>query len=168
MLSDVTMAGVAFSRDPNGHGPYFVINYDDVSGRTDMVTAGAGNHLKTFYCLKSRTDVCPDSLVPVLAVMTELDRLLACDGLDIEFAIDGQGRVYLLQVRRLSSDRPEIESENDDLVDAALVDISRKVELLCRPIPFLHGQRTLFGVMPDWNPAEIIGLRPGPLSLAVS
>jgi glutamine kinase len=167
MLSDVTMAGVAFSRDPNGHGPYFVINYDDVSGRTDTVTAGAGNHLKTFYCLKSRTDACPDVLAPVLAVMTELDRLLACDGLDIEFAIDGQRRVYLLQVRPLSGDRPEIESENDDLIHTALLDISRKVELLSRPIPFLHGQRTLFGVMPDWNPAEIIGLRPGSLSLSL-
>ena len=167
MLSDVTMAGVAFSRDPNGHGPYFVVNYDDVSGRTDTVTAGAGNHLKTFYCLKSRTDACPDFLAPVLAVMTELDRLLACDGLDIEFAIDGQRRVYLLQVRPLSGDRPEIESENDDLVHTALLDISCKVELLCRPIPFLHGQRTLFGVMPDWNPAEIIGLRPGSLSLSL-
>jgi glutamine kinase len=167
MLSGVAMAGVAFSRNPNGHGPYFVINYDDVSGRTDMVTAGAGNHLKTFYCLKSRPDMCPDFLAPVLAVMTELDRLMACDGLDIEFAVDGESRVHLLQARPLTGDRPDIESENDDLVDTALVDISRKVELLCRPLPFLHGQRTLFGVMPDWNPAEIIGLRPGPLSLSL-
>ena len=35
MLSNVSMAGVAFTRDPNGGGPYFVINYDDRSGRTD-------------------------------------------------------------------------------------------------------------------------------------
>jgi adenylylsulfate kinase-like enzyme len=167
MLTGVAMAGVAFSRNPNGHGPYFVINYDDVSGRTDMVTAGAGNHLKTFCCLKSRIDACPDFLAPVLAMMAELEGLLACDGLDIEFAIDGEKRLYLLQVRSLTGDRLENESENDDLVDAALADVSRKVELLSRPLPFLHGQRTIFGVMPDWNPAEIIGLRPGPLSLSL-
>ncbi len=27
--------------------------------------------------------------------------------------------------------------------------------------------RSIFGVMPDWNPAEIIGLRPWPLSLSL-
>ena len=32
--------------------------------------------------------------------------------------------------------------------------------------PFLLGDRTLYGVMPDWNPAEIIGLRPYPLALS--
>ena len=29
------------------------------------------------------------------------------------------------------------------------------------------GRRTVYGVMPDWNPAEIIGIRPKPLSLSL-
>src|SRR5690606_26037594 len=33
--------------------------------------------------------------------------------------------------------------------------------------PFLMGQRTVYGVMPDWNPAEIIGIRPKPLALSL-
>ncbi len=41
------------------------------------------------------------------------------------------------------------------------------MELLSRPHPYLHGSRAIFGVMPDWNPAEIIGVRPGPLSLSL-
>ena len=32
-----------------------------------------------------------------------------------------------------------------------------------KPHPFLMGMRTVFGVMPDWNPAEIVGVRPKPL-----
>jgi phosphohistidine swiveling domain-containing protein len=52
-------------------------------------------------------------------------------------------------------------------VEHALADVARKVELLSRPHPFLHGSRSIFGVMPDWNPAEIIGLRPWPLSLSL-
>ena len=55
----------------------------------------------------------------------------------------------------------------DAEIDAALADVARKVELLSRPHPFLHGSRSIFGVMPDWNPAEIIGLRPWPLSLSL-
>ena len=49
----------------------------------------------------------------------------------------------------------------------ALADVARKVELLSRPHPYLHGNRAIFGVMPDWNPAEMIGLRPWPLSLSL-
>lgn len=165
MLERVLIAGVAFSRQPSGGGPYYVVNYDDRSGRTDVVTAGTGDALKTFLCVKSRTDACPAALVPVIALMGELERLLACDALDVEFAVDGAGELQLLQVRRLAVERHDRAA--DARVDAALADVARKVELLSRPHPFLHGSRSIFGVMPDWNPAEIIGLRPWPLSLSL-
>ncbi len=164
MLDRVAMAGVVFSRNPNG-GPYFVINYDDRSGLTDRVTAGAGDNLETFLCLKSRPDACPPSLAPVLALVSELETHLECDAIDVEFAIGEDGQLYLLQVRPLTVDRQG--RAEDAKVDTALADIARKVELLSRPHPYLHGSRAIFGVMPDWNPAEIIGVRPNPLSLSL-
>jgi glutamine kinase len=164
MLGHVTMAGVAFSRSPGG-GPYFVVNYDDRSGLTDRVTAGVGDNLGTFYCLRSRSDACPQSLAPVIALIAELETLLGCDAIDVEFAIADDGQLYLLQVRPLTLDCREVAS--DAKVDAALGNLSRKVELLSRPHPYLHGSRAIFGVMPDWNPAEMIGLRPFPLSLSL-
>jgi adenylylsulfate kinase-like enzyme/phosphohistidine swiveling domain-containing protein len=164
MLDRVVMAGVAFSRSPNG-GPYFVINYDDRSGLTDRVTAGVGDNLKTFFCLKSRPAACPQSLAPVIALVSELETLLACDAIDVEFAVGDDAQLYLLQVRPLAADRWGRAA--DARVDTALADVARKVELLSRPHPFLHGSRAIFGVMPDWNPAEIIGVRPCPLSLSL-
>jgi phosphohistidine swiveling domain-containing protein len=165
MLERVAMAGVAFSRPPSGGGPYYIVNYDDRSGRTDRVTGGVGDNLETFLCLKSRVDVCPPTLAPVIALVSELEGLFACDAIDVEFAVDGDGQIYLLQVRRLSIERHE--TVTDEQVSSALADVARKVELLSRPHPFLHGSRSIFGVMPDWNPAEIIGLRPWPLSLSL-
>jgi adenylylsulfate kinase-like enzyme len=164
MLDRVAMAGVVFSRSPSG-GPYFIINYDDRSGLTQRVTAGAGGDLETFFCLKSRPDACSLSLAPVIALVSELETLLACDALDVEFAVGGDGHLYLLQVRPLTVDRHGRAA--DMKVDTALADVARKVELLSRPHPFLHGSRAIFGVMPDWNPAEIIGVRPWPLSLSL-
>jgi adenylylsulfate kinase-like enzyme len=164
MLDRVAMAGVAFSRSPSG-GPYFIINYDDRSGLTERVTAGTGGHLETFFCLKSRLDACPPPLAPVIALVSELESLLACDALDVEFAIGEDGQLYLLQVRPLAVDGQR--QVPDEKVDHALVDVAQKVELLCRPHPYLHGSRAIFGVMPDWNPAEIIGVRPRPLSLSL-
>jgi glutamine kinase len=164
LLDRVAMAGVAFSRSPSG-GPYFVVNYDDYSGLTDRVTAGVGDNLKTFLCLKSRSDACPRFLAPVIALVSELETLLACDALDVEFAIGDDGQLYLLQVRPLAVDCPGLAA--DAKVNTALADIACKVELLSRPHPYLHGSRAIFGVMPDWNPAEIIGIRPYPLSLSL-
>jgi len=164
MLDWVEMAGVVFSRSPSG-GPYFVINYDDGSGLTDRVTAGAGDDLKTFLCLKSRPDACPAPLAPVVALVGELETLLGCEAIDVEFAVGGDGHLYLLQVRPLAVDRHGRAA--DAKVDAALTDVARKVELLSRPHPYLHGSRATFGVMPDWNPAEIVGVRPYPLSLSL-
>jgi glutamine kinase len=165
MLEHVAMAGVAFSRPPSGSGPYFIVNYDDRSGRTDRVTGGTGENLQTFLCLKSRADACPPELAPILALVSELESLFACDAIDVEFAVDGDGTIYLLQVRSLAVEPQE--GISDEQIDAALADVAQKVELLGRPHPFLHGSRSIFGVMPDWNPAEIIGLRPWPLSLSL-
>ena len=164
MLDRVATAGVAFSRSPSG-GPYFIINYDDRSGLTDRVTAGVGDNLQTFFCLKSRPDDCPPSLTPVIALVRELEELLACDAIDVEFAIAQDGQLFLLQVRPLAVDRDGLAA--DTKVDNALATIARKVELLSRPHPYLHGSRAIFGVMPDWNPAEMIGVRPKPLSLSL-
>jgi glutamine kinase len=165
MLSGITTAGVAFTRDPNGGGPYYVINYDDESGRADTVTSGTTGAVKTFYCLKSRSDRVPARLAPVADLLRELESILAHDAIDVEFAIDSKGDVYLLQARPLAGAQPP--AAKSEFVDGAVAEIARKVELLSRPHPYLHGRRSIFGVMPDWNPAEIVGLKPRPLALSL-
>jgi glutamine kinase len=164
MLRDVAMAGVAVTREPSGGGPYFVINYDDHSGRCDAVTSGSAEKLKTFFCLKSRRESIPAPLAPVVELLRELEALLDRDGIDVEFAVDKHGVLYLLQVRPLVMKHPSADAE---ATSAAAAEIAEKVALLTRPHPYLHGQRSVFGVMPDWNPAEIVGLKPRPLALSL-
>ncbi len=164
-LEGVSLSGVAFSRDPNSGGPYVIINYDDASGRTDLVTSGSGAELKTFICLKSRSENIPQRLARIPLLIGELAALLECDALDIEFAVDRDDTLYLLQVRPLVT--AAASPLADAAVDAAVGEIACKVELLSRSHPYLHGSRAVFGVMPDWNPAEMIGLRPRPLALSL-
>src|SRR5262249_12784901 len=140
-------------------------NYDDASGRTDVVTSGAGSDLKTFICVKGRRESVPQPLARIPLLIDELAALLDCDSLDIEFALGRDDTLYLLQVRPLVT--PATSSLEVDAVAAAIEKVALKVELLSRPHPYLHGSRAVFGVMPDWNPAEMIGLRPRPLSLSL-
>lgn len=165
MLCNVTLSGVAFSMDPNNAGPYFVVNYDDSSGATNTVTSGESNQVRTLYCYKHLPVMVPRALEDVIALVRELEYLLDADAIDIEFARDADGQLYLLQVRPLAVRAPAaVERESHR---AALEQIYAKVGAMMQPHPYLHGTRSVFGVMPDWNPAEIIGVRPRPLALSL-
>ncbi len=164
MLSDIEMSGVVFSREQNTNSPYFVINYDNTSGRTDSITAGNTNYAQVFYALKSQKTQIPKTLAPLLALVNELEILFEHHQLDIEFAIS-KGQIYLLQVRPLICNVPL--PETDSSIFQAVTDIYHKIKDFNKKHPYLLGDRTIFGVMPDWNPAEIIGIRPRPLALSL-
>ena len=49
----------------------------------------------------------------------------------------------------------------------SLSQIEKTVKEGLKPHPFVMGRRTVYGVMPDWNPAEMIGVRPKLLGLSL-
>jgi phosphoenolpyruvate synthase/pyruvate phosphate dikinase len=167
MLRDVTLSGVAFTRDPANGGHYHIINYDPHSGSTESVTGGSSNNLRTFFAVKGHNcpDTLPADLGQVIEMLDELEELFECDALDAEFAFNASGQLFLLQLRRLILPRPTALPKDQTV--AVLERIKAKIERFSAPHPYLFGSRTIFGVMPDWNPAEIIGVRPKPLALSL-
>lgn len=163
MLESPRSCGVAFTRDPNTGSPYLVVNLDE-SGSTDSVTSGSSNDTAT-YILHRGPECRPvPGLEALPPLVEELEGLFGPSPLDIEFAVDREERLVLLQVRPLSCRTCPV---GDEDVARSLADIHAKIEASCRKHPYLHGSRAVFGVMPDWNPAEIIGLRPQPLALSL-
>ncbi|MBW6437314.1 hypothetical protein KZ829_26610 [Actinoplanes hulinensis] len=163
LVVNATMTGVVFTCDPNTGAPYLVINYEE-NGDSAAVTSGARARLRTFYAWKtSGTGRGDPHLQRLTDLSRELEELLERDNLDIEFAFDDTGDLYLLQVR------PMVVETLLDNVDheQALTAIATKVRTAAQPHPHLRGKRTVFGVMPDWNPAEIVGTRPHPLALSL-
>ncbi len=162
-LSDVSMAGVAFTLDPNTGGNYFVFNYDDETGSTCSVTDGTGRSLKTYYCFKDSDVTSPEPLDKVINLCRELEELFENNALDLEFAFS-DNELYLLQVRKLVLRCP---AANLETQKNCLNHIKEKIEQTMRPRPDLYGKHTVYGVMPDWNPAEMIGIHPRPLALSL-
>lgn len=165
-LAGTLASGVAFTREPASGAPYLVINYRR-GNDTAAVTGGVAADLETCYCWQ---DAPPHAgadplLMQVRALATELQDVLDCDALDFEWASTGGERLVLFQVRplvlRAESQVPAAAQTR------ALGLIAAKVASAQQPRPHLHGRRTMFGVMPDWNPAEIIGVRPRPLALSL-
>lgn len=164
MLKNVLRSGVAFSHDPNTCAPYRVVNWSE-GGDTASVTGGMGGRLWQQAALSEVP--APPQLAPIVRLLEELLALFGAVPVDCEFAVtrEAEGEtLWLLQARPLIL--PAVaESEADQA--AWLDSIQRKVARGMQPHPFLMGQRTVYGVMPDWNPAEIIGVRPKPLALSL-
>ena len=162
-LHGAMASGVAFSCDPANGSPYLVVNWAE-GAVTDAVTGGHAGGLNTWIGAWSSDPPPPGRPFEGKLGVVVRDLLLATgfDHIEIEFGIDADGLVVLFQVRSLQAAPTElIPGQHHD----ALIDISGAIEARARnPSVGVRGSRTAFGVMPDWNPAEIIGRRPRPLA----
>jgi choline kinase/phosphohistidine swiveling domain-containing protein len=168
-LSDVQAAGVVFTCDLESGSPYYRFNFDDKTHSTESVTAGTHCDLRTVLLNRAQSEkleqVAPE-LQPVLLAIQELEQLLDFDKLDIEFAIAITGRVHIFQVRPITVNHGDF-CVDEKMVDAQLADASQLFFRQQTSSPFVHGNKTIFANMPDWNPAEIIGTRPKPLAFSL-
>ena len=174
MLKNVFRSGVTFSHDPNTCSPYRIVNWSEGKD-TSIVTNGLGGRI-WFQAAKSPFEP-PKILGGVIELLNELLIIFDNQPLDFEFAYTsndestyqdgvnkGDSVLWLLQVRRLVlKNQPESEATQSDRLKRIQEKIARGME----SHPFLMGEKNVYGVMPDWNPAEIIGLKPKPLALSL-
>lgn len=163
-LDKMRMSGVLFSRDPESGAPYITINYDDTTGRTDTVTSGGGDRLRTAIVYRrAETPELRPEFRRLVNVVAELEDLVGEDALDIEFGFDGDGGCHLFQVRPLILAQDGLDPVDAD-IDDELQALAAYIEDVRAPRSHLAGDSTIFANMPDWNPAEIIGTSPRPLA----
>ncbi|GAB6126594.1 PEP-utilizing enzyme [Humidesulfovibrio idahonensis] len=164
-LRGVLRAGVAFTADAASGAPYHIIQWTE-GADTCAVTSGGASRRYTRH--KAAPTPAPAELAGVVALLLELEGLFPGVPLDVEFAVarqeGGAEEVILLQARPLVMRGPVLEAQAHAPVIAG---IAAKTAEGFTPHPFLFGKRTIFGVMPDWNPAEIIGIRPRPLAFSL-
>jgi glutamine kinase len=168
MVSDVSMSGVVFTHELNFGSPYYVINYDDISGLTDTVTAGDGEYAnRTLYIHRNALNsIRSKRFNHLIVAIQEVEKNMGSKFLDIEFAIDKNVVIYILQVRAITT-LPNWNRSIANHVDSALKGIQAFVKRKFRPINGIYGDTTVFGQMPDWNPAEMIGRAPHALAYSL-
>lgn len=168
MVEKVTTSGVIFTYELNNGAPYYVINYDDISGSTSSVTAGNGeNSNRILFVHRSAIDKVRSSRFNrLLKSVKNLEDIVGSSFLDIEFAIDEDLQPHLLQVRPITT-KSNWGSLVAACLDKELLGVQSFVKERLKPQFGVFGETTVLGQMPDWNPAEMIGRAPRALSLSL-
>lgn len=167
MVQNVIFSGVAMSKSLDDGSPYYVINFDDSSGKTDTVTSGNSIN-KTVYVFNGvkESDFDSPNLLLVIKLIWDLEKIFENIPLDIEFAIDNTYTCYLLQVRRITTHQ-KWKNKANNAVNERMSNLFSYLDDLLQPRHNIYGEKSLLGLMPDWNPAEMIGVVPKPLAASL-
>lgn len=159
MLQGVRWVSVVSTMDRDSAAPYYTFVYSEAPEHTEVITSGSGRALRQYVRHRDCTRRCPSPELEIaLEAVQEVEALFQVP-LELELAIGGDGRMYLFQAR------PVIDCSRGQAAPA---------EELSDALSVLHGQlpatsrpdADIFGVMPDWNPAELIGTRPAALAFS--
>ena len=157
------MSGVIFTREPNYNSPYYIINYD-TSGKTNIITSGKNNNsIQTICIFRNKIDL-SIKFRGLLKNIKSLEKIMGTDRIDIEFA-KKNNKWILFQCRPLPG---HYVKENIDIqINNSLVNIVKKINKLKKKNPTIQGDTTYFSNMADWNPAEMIGVKPKTLAMSL-
>lgn len=162
MVRNVKLSGVCTTYSTSNLTKSYNINYH-LGNDTTNVTSGLGNNLNFYYIENKKYILKNKIFLQIIRKVKKLEKIFKTDKLDVEFAITKKNKFYLLQVR------PQIirsTISNQKFLNS-LSNLERKINKIKKKNYDLYGSTTYFGVMPDWNPAEMIGIKPRPLALSL-
>lgn len=168
MITNVSMSGVIFTKDIENGNNYYVVNYDDVTGRTNTVTSGQGIFSnRILYIFKhKKNQIRSPRFKKLIKGVSDLEKKLKSDNLDIEFGITKKLKLYIFQVRLITTTK-KWKTLNFTKHSKILSNEALKLRKLLKKKSGVNGKSTILGQMPDWNPVEILGKHPSELSSSI-
>ncbi len=161
MVKNIRISGVVLTRELESYLPCYNINYY-IGKDSSAVTSGKSGSRNIIY-IENKKYKLNSKFEKLVTIIKKIKKKTKESDLDVEFAIDKNEKIFVLQVRKLVK-----KSINKDLNPKILFPkLEKKINKLKQKHYSLVGNTTFFGVMPDWNPAEIIGIKPRPLALSM-
>ncbi len=168
-INNVNISGVIFTCDMTTGAPYYIINYDDVSGKTNTITSGNTNKFRTIILFRHEINnilTIDPRLKKVIDAVQELEMLLGYNKLDIEFAVDKNEQCFTFQIRPITINHSQSKLDSKNL-SIHLQKAQQEFSTLQKKRYNIFGDYTIFSRMTDWNPAEIIGTKPNSLAISL-
>ena len=167
-IKDVLLSGVIFTCDLETGLSYYKINFDQNLLSTDSITSGSSETSRSIIIEKKSYKIAIlkyPFLRKIILATKEIEECLNYEKLDIEFAVDKLKKVHIFQVRPITIDHSEFDNYTDINLKKKLSEASISYDKYREKRTNLEGNKIVYGNMPDWNPAEIIGVKPRPLAI---
>jgi len=174
-ISDINYCGVIFTKDMSSNFPYYIITYDSTNSN-NSVTSGKSNDNQINIIKYSSSDSnCIQSknmiFNKVIKLTDELTTIYDTHNLDIEFAFNMQSGLqsglHLLQVRQLVTSNMIHKIDKNKLDKYYKICYNRLAQIINQTSYDLNDGKNIYSIMTDWNPAEIIGVKPNKLALSL-
>ena len=164
-INNPYMSGVVFSRTLEEGLPYYTLSYDETTTKTDTITSGSTNDIVTLHVYRQSTLKKATAIQKkIILAVQELEKLFNFTSLDLEFIVDSKLEIKFVQARPITSHNKLIDDMDFGINFSRLQEFLKnklsKKEGLC-------GDYTILSDMTDWNPAEMIGVKPKNLSLSL-
>lgn len=163
MVNNIKISGVILTRNLENFLPCYSINYSEGENSTTVTSGKDGT--KTLLYIKNNKYKLNNIFSKLINSTKEIEEKTKFHDLDIEFIINKNNEIFILQVRKLVIPKKFLKTKVNQL--KLFNNLEKKIKKLKLKNHNLHGETTYFGVMPDWNPAEIIGIKPRPLALSL-
>ncbi len=166
MILNTQLSGVLTNFCIKDGSFYYVINYDDTSGSTDSVTSGSKTGGRVINIFRDDViGVRSKKLRKVIESTQEIERRIGVRPIDLEFAIDNEGILNIFQIRPLTTSKNWKKISSAELKKN--LKANQKLFFKINRANNRYGNLPVFGLMPDWNPAEMIGYQPNNLSYSI-
>ena len=163
-LSSVSRVGVATTFDGSSGAPYYVIN-EMLGSDTFSITGGYSKKNNIYYVNRKRFLVRKNSIRRIISLCRQLENIFQNSSLSLEYAFDKNDNLFLFQVRPLIQKRKNI---NSRLINSKIArTVSNFSSFQRQKKSKISKTKTILSVMSDWNPAEMIGIKPRPLSVSL-
>ncbi|MFW5795047.1 MAG: adenylyltransferase/cytidyltransferase family protein, partial [Bacillota bacterium] len=159
----IKKSGVVFTRNIKDNSPYYFINYDDESSRTDTVTNGSVGKAVWFY-KGLDVNAYPEEWKGLVSAVKEIENKIPGMVLDIEFAEKNDGTIVIFQIRPLAANVKFKSTIDDEHYDNVL---NNNIQRYLESERDLYNNKRILSDMAFWNPAEIIGDNPANLDYSL-
>ena len=165
-ISESIFSGVLTNFCIKDGSNYFVVNYDDISGNTDTVTSGSKVGERVINIFRDETkNIRSNNLKRIINATKEIEKKIGIYPIDLEFCINKKKQVYILQIRPLTTIKNWKKFSKNEI--KKILDKNKKKFIIINKKNSKYGKYPVFGLMPDWNPAEMIGNQPSELTYSI-
>ena len=164
MVNNVIISGVCTTCDLETYFPSYQINYFEGKD-TSAVTSGKPNTKKITYTDNTKYKIKDKRFSKLIRLVKVIKELYGNKHIDVEFAINSKNKIFILQVRPIVVNKKNILTTKT--ARFAFNSLGNKIIKLQNKHHNLLGKTSYYSVMTDWNPAEIIGVKPKPLALSL-